>query len=537
MKDDLLSREDVEVLIAEGNLVVIYHDRALKLNNWITKHPGGDKAVLHMVGRDASDEIDVYHSDKTLKSLPAFQIGRVQLPWRNFLPPIQGGTFRTRAELDSDEGVSLSDPDQRIPRWEKTDMKKSTRWTKQEQRTHEIIENFDRKLVESDREKYPPVDLDTQTNIISKFRDLHKELREEGFFQCNYWGYVREASRISTLFILARVFFTWRYQSYGTIWLTLSAICLGLAWHQLTFIAHDAGHLGITHDYQIDNIVGVIIADYIGGLSIGWWKRNHNVHHFVTNDPVHDPDIQHLPFFAVSSKFFGNIKSTYYDRVLDYDIFAKTLLKVQNYMYYPILCFGRFNLYRLSWEYLILGLGPRKGKGAWLRYFELVGMAFFFYWFFYRVVTCSLHSASERWLYVMVSHIVTMPLHVQITLSHFGMSTSDLGIDESFAQRQIRTTMDVDCPPWLDYIHGGLQFQAIHHLFPRMPRHNLRAAQPKVIKFCDDLGLHYTIYGFTKGNKVVISKLADVAKQARILADCNAFCQKEMLSELGIHKT
>ena len=95
-----------------------------------------------------------------------------------------------------------------------------------------------------------------------------------------------------------------------------------------------------------------------------------------------------------------------------------------------------------------------------------------------------------------------MLVHVQITLSHFAMSTADLGVSESFPSRQLRTTMDVDCPQWLDFLHGGLQFQAVHHLFPRLPRHNLRKAQKYVIDFCEEVGLPYSIYGFGKGNEI-----------------------------------
>lgn len=80
--------------------------------------------------------------------------------------------------------------------------------------------------------------------------------------------------------------------------------------------------------------------------------------------------------------------------------------------------------------------------------------------------------------------------------------------------------MDVDCPTWLDFFHGGLQFQAIHHLFPRMPRHNLRRAQKLVQEFCDEVGVPYALYGFVDGNKTVIGRLAEVSRQARILAKC-----------------
>ena len=144
---------------------------------------------------------------------------------------------------------------------------------------------------------------------------------------------------------------------------------------------------------------------------------------------------------------------------MKYDAAARFLVRFQSYLYYPVLCFGRFNLYFLSWEYLVLGLGPRKGIAAYQRWLEIAFMGVFWYWFGYGVVYKSLPSNWDRIVYVIISHAVTMPLHVQITLSHFAMSTSDLGVQESFAQRMLRTTMDVDCPRWLDFIHGGLQFQ------------------------------------------------------------------------------
>jgi len=57
-KDTLLSPRDIENLIAEGNTIVIVEGRALKVDSWLRYHPGGDKAIMHMVGRDATDEVN-----------------------------------------------------------------------------------------------------------------------------------------------------------------------------------------------------------------------------------------------------------------------------------------------------------------------------------------------------------------------------------------------------------------------------------------------------------------------------------------------
>ena len=123
--------------------------------------------------------------------------------------------------------------------------------------------------------------------------------------------------------------------------------------------------------------------------------------------------------------------------------------------------------------------------------------------------------------------MVTAPLHVQITLSHFAMSTVDMGVHESFPQKMLRTTMDVDCASWLDFVHGGLQFQAVHHLFPRIPRHNLRQAQVYVREFCVETGIPYAIYGFAEGNREVLGRLGEVAQQVKVFEACRRVCARE----------
>lgn len=562
----VLSRKDIANLIRKGNAIVIYEDIVLNLTSWLPFHPGGDKAVYHMVGRDATDEMNAYHGPETVKTFGRWKIGRIDYEWENMTPPIQGAAYddnREKRNFSLEEKIDLAPSDDSegeislastssdtlseqegtgkpeaknyksryeapgFPKGKVTPIVSPNIHVLNQENVNEVypifkeggivdpkilVQNYDNALSHRDLESVPLLDYKTQAALRAKYYELHNTIIKNGFYQCDYWAYVRELIKIGSLFLYSFSFLKLNH-------IFLSALFMGIAWQQMTFIAHDAGHVSITHDYQIDNVFGMLIADWFGGLSLGWWKRNHNVHHLITNDPVHDPDIQHLPFFAVSTRLFGDVYSTYYEKYLYMDAAAKVFIQIQNYLYYPILCFGRFNLYRLSWTHLLLGQGPRKGKAAWFRYFELAGLSFFFFWYFGLLVGNTLDLNWDRFVFVMVSHIATMLVHVQITLSHFAMSTADLGLSESFPLRQIRTTMDVDCPEWLDFLHGGLQFQAIHHLFPRLPRHNLRRVQPFVIQFCKDVGLQYSIYGFGEGNGIVINKLGDIAKQCSIMVD------------------
>ncbi|EGY15180.1 uncharacterized protein VDAG_06034 [Verticillium dahliae VdLs.17] len=58
-RDDVILPREVEALIAEGQTIVVFEEYVLRLDSWLERHPGGRLAILHMVGRDATDEIKV----------------------------------------------------------------------------------------------------------------------------------------------------------------------------------------------------------------------------------------------------------------------------------------------------------------------------------------------------------------------------------------------------------------------------------------------------------------------------------------------
>ena len=456
-----------------------------------------------------------------------YQIGRVEGRWHNFVPPIQGGFLGSYLENLEAQEMTMKEKESDNASVGPVDTSNGgasgINYRRLLQEPQELRGNNKAVLAFLDTQtkdettltltRYPSLDPSTQDKVIEKYRRLHDQIQAEGLYHCNYSAYIWEFGRCSLLFGIMLLFL---YVG----WYCTSAVFLGFFWSQMVFAAHDAGHMGITHDFFIDNLIGMIIAAPIGGLSLGWWKQTHNVHHIITNAPEHDPDNQHLPFLAVNHRFLGNIFSTCHERLLPYDKAAQLLVQYQSYLYYPILMFGRFNLYVQSWIFLAQGQGPRKGSAWWHRWFEIAGNVIFWLWFGYGIVYRSIPTPWSRFAFVMVSHMVTMPLHVQFTLSHFAMSTADLGPNESFPQRMLRTTMDVDCPEWLDFIHGGLQFQAIHHLYPRIPRHNLRRTQKLVQQFCREVNIPYALYGFVGGNKKVVGSLAEVSRQAAILAEC-----------------
>ena len=290
--------------------------------------------------------------------------------------------------------------------------------------------------------------------------------------------------------------------------------------HQIMFVAHDAGHRSITGDFAIDTLIGASIAGLCCGMSISWWKSSHNIHHLVTNMPEHDPDVQNLPFFSTSPAFARDITSTFYRCRLVWSRAAELLVPYQRYTYYPVMAFARFNLYALNWLHVCSPHTTQLGAASWTRPVEFAFITCYWTLYGYFLVWRTLPTWPIRIAFVLASHMATMLLHVQFTLSHWGMPTSDLGPTESFVQHQLRTTMDIDCPEWLDWFYGGLQFQAVHHLFPRLPRHNLRRAQGLVRDFCERTGLRYHCYRFREGNEIVLGRLGQIAQMAAMMVAC-----------------
>ncbi len=140
----------------------------------------------------------------------------------------------------------------------------------------------------------------------------------------------------------------------GDLILQYAGACiLGAYFQQTAFLGHDTGHNGVTHNRFWDTMYGILVGPVMTGISIGWWKDSHNTHHSVPNVIQHDPDIQHLPVFAVKPQYFNSLYSYYHKRVMVFDGPARFLVSYQQYLFYPIMAFARFNLYAQSMIYML----------------------------------------------------------------------------------------------------------------------------------------------------------------------------------------
>ena len=189
----------------------------------------------------------------------------------------------------------------------------------------------------------PLVD-DEPSEIDVEWRNLVEELEKGDLFhrsqRDSYYGFL--ALRFAAMFAVVCLGVLGS-SSYAVH--LLSAALLGFTWQQIAFVGHDAGHNSVVGwSVKSHEILGALAGNVFTGISMGWWKATHHVHHSVCNSTTHDPDIQHMPLIAVTPKLF-NVFSLYHFRQFPYDAFTRAMVSLQYYTFLPIMGVARLNLY------------------------------------------------------------------------------------------------------------------------------------------------------------------------------------------------
>jgi fatty acid desaturase len=81
-----------------------------------------------------------------------------------------------------------------------------------------------------------------------------------------------------------------------------------------------------------------------------------------------------------------------------------------------------------------------------------------------------------------------------------------------FLRRQVLTSRNVRGNWLVDLVLGGLNYQIEHHLFPSMPRPNLRRAQPLVRAFCQQRRVSYCETTLFRSYALALGHLHDVGR-------------------------
>ncbi|WP_110207271.1 acyl-CoA desaturase [Nocardioides daejeonensis] len=254
-------------------------------------------------------------------------------------------------------------------------------------------------------------------------------------------------------------------------WLLLLAPAMAVIATQTSFLGHDIGHLQVTRNATTSRALGLVAGDLLSGLSYGWWVQKHNAHHAHPNDLDSDPDVRAGALIWDVSQGEGRRGV------------AAWWTRHQAILFFPLLLLEALNLHIASVRALAT-------PGLRLRGPELLLLgAHFLGYTLLLLLTMTWQQALL--FFVIHKGIQGLYLGCSFAPSHKGMPVLDAVQAHDPLLRQVLTSRNVRGGRIASAVYGGLNYQIEHHLFPSMPRRNLRRAQPLVRAFCRENQIPY----------------------------------------------
>ena len=212
-------------------------------------------------------------------------------------------------------------------------------------------------------------------------------------------------------------------------------------------------------------------------MSVHWWRNKHNKHHNAPNQLGKDPDI------AIGVVAFTP------DHVARRTGLVRWLGDRQGWLFFPLLTLEGLNLHVASIRHLV-----RRGATRLERIEAAVVVS--------RLggyVAAAVHRAAAgqgrrlpRRAAGACSASASAP---RSRPNHKGMPMVPATMKLDFLRRQVLMSRNIRGGVFVDFAMGGLNYQIEHHLFPSMPRPNLRQVQPIVREYCEVHGVTYTEVG------------------------------------------
>jgi fatty acid desaturase len=277
-------------------------------------------------------------------------------------------------------------------------------------------------------------------------------------------------------------------------WVVLLAIPLGILTTRAAFFGHDAGHQQIASSRKLHDWIGMLHGNLVLGMSYAWWNDKHNRHHANPNHTDKDPDVGEGVLVWTLEQAEGR-KGLY-----------GWLTRNQARIFFPLLTLEGFNLKVSSIRFLLARRREERVElGLMAAHLALYLTALFL-----------IMSPGQAVVFALVHHMV-FGLHLGSVFApnHKGMEMPDADSNWGHLEKQVLTSRNVHGGLVIDWMMGGLNYQIEHHLFPSMPRANLRFAQPIVREYCERIGMPYLSTGLIESYRMGLRHMHEVGEELR----------------------
>jgi fatty acid desaturase len=305
--------------------------------------------------------------------------------------------------------------------------------------------------------------------MASDYSQLSQRIKQAGFLRRRPAYYAAKSASTAVLLAAGWTAFFLLGDSW---WQLVTAVFLAFAFTQIAFLGHDAGHRQICGTRRANRLLGLVLGNLLIGVSYTWWVGKHTRHHSNPNHTDLDPDVTIgvLAFTAAQAS--------------DKRGLIRAVVRFQAYLFFPLLLLEAGHLHAASLK-AVLGGRERLDRVEALLLLVHAGA----YVAALLLVLSPLRAAA---FLLLQQGLFGLYLGCCFAPNHKGMPILEEGKEPDYLRRQVLTSRNVRGSRVVDFLMGGLNYQIEHHLFPSMPRPNLRRAQPLVRAFCTERGVSYS---------------------------------------------
>jgi fatty acid desaturase len=323
---------------------------------------------------------------------------------------------------------------------------------------------------------------------VSTYTDLRRQITDSGLLKRRYGYYWTKI--IITVALFAGIWVAFAFLGNSWFQLVLAAL-LAVILAQFGFLGHDSAHRQIFNSHRWNEWASRVMSGLFTGLSYGWWQNKHNRHHANPNKEGADPDIGPGAFAftpAVAQARRG---------------LSARLTPWQGYFFFPLLLLEGLALHVASIQTLV---SRRSLKHRW---WEVTFVATRLGGYI-TVLLLVLPPGKAAAFFGVQMGLFGLLLGGAFAPNHIGMPIVPPNGKVDFLRRQVLMSRNVRGGRVIDFALGGLNHQIEHHLFPNMPRPNLRRAKPIVRDYCARHKVSYTETSLLEAYGVVVRYLNKV---------------------------
>lgn len=281
----------------------------------------------------------------------------------------------------------------------------------------------------------------------------------------------------------------------------LIAAVMGIVLAQFGFLAHEAAHRQIFASKKMNEWSARLIGPGLVGISYAMWTQKHTRHHAYPNAIDKDPDI-HTGAIAFHPQAASARRGL-----------MVAVTRRQGWLLFPLLFFLGLSLHIDSLKYLCRrGAVDHRWVEVPLLAMRLLVVPVLVFWLLPFGLACAFLGIQLG--------VFGFCMGASFAPNHKGMPILPSARRLDFLTRQVLTSRNIAGGRFMDTLMGGLNRQIEHHLFPDMPRPQLRRCAAHVRSCCLQLGIPYTETNLFASYAIVVRYLNAVGLSAGGRFEC-----------------